>query len=60
MQHDQHEPTGELESNTKETMGQRAARWIDDPTGSVVAGTIFPTAAIGVVVGGIFGLGMVV
>jgi len=43
----------------RESIGQRAARWIDDPTSSVVAGTIFPTAAIGVVVGGIYSLALV-
>ena len=43
----------------KETLGAKAARWIDDPVGSVVTGIAFPTAAIGIVLGGIWGLGFV-
>ncbi len=39
-----------------ETLGQKFARWIDDPLGSVLAGIAFPTAAVGVVIGGIYGL----
>ena len=44
---------------TPETLGDKAARWIDDPVGSVVAGIAFPTAAVGIVMGGIWGLGFV-
>lgn len=44
---------------TEETLGDKAARWIDDPVGSVVAGIAFPTAAFGIVLGGIWGLGFV-
>ena len=44
---------------TQETLGDKAARWIDDPVGSVVAGIAFPTAAVGIVMGGIWGLGFV-
>ena len=44
---------------TDETLGEKAARWIDDPVGSVVAGIAFPTAAVGIVMGGIWGLGFV-
>ncbi len=42
-----------------ESFGEKAARMIDDPVGSVVAGIAFPTAAVGVVIGGIWGLGFV-
>jgi hypothetical protein len=44
---------------TDESLGAKAARWIDDPVGSVVAGIAFPTAAVSVVIGGIWGLGFV-
>ncbi len=44
---------------TDETLGEKAARWIDDPVGSVVAGIAFPTAAVGIVMGGIWSLGFV-
>ncbi|MCR9262428.1 MAG: hypothetical protein NXH95_22165 [Pseudomonadaceae bacterium] len=43
----------------KETLSTKTARWIDDPVGSVVAGIAFPTAAVGIVMGGIWGLGFV-
>jgi hypothetical protein len=46
-------------ATTKETFGEKTARWIDDPVGSVVAGIAFPTAAVGIVIGGIWGLGFV-
>ena len=53
------ETTTDNTTPTKETFAQKTARWIDDPVASVVAGIIFPTVAVGVVLSGIFGLGLV-
>ncbi|MEZ5557024.1 MAG: hypothetical protein R3E86_22515 [Pseudomonadales bacterium] len=41
------------------TLGERTARLIEDPVGSVVAGLIAPAAAVGFVVSGIYGLALI-
>ena len=43
----------------KAGFGQNLAKWIDDPVGSVVVGTIFPAAAVMFLVGGIYGIGLI-
>jgi hypothetical protein len=43
----------------RESLGQRLARWIDDPFASVIVGIVAPTAAVAIVVGAIAGLGVV-
>jgi hypothetical protein len=40
----------------QETLGQKAARLIDDPVGSVMIGTALPAFAVTLIVGGIYGL----
>jgi hypothetical protein len=51
--------TASPKSVSRETLGQKTARWIDDPVASVVAGIAFPTAAVGFVVGGIYSLALI-
>jgi len=52
-------PSSTPESSTADTWGQRTARLIEDPVGSVVAGVVAPAAAVGVVVSAIYGLGLI-
>lgn len=44
---------------TDEAFGQKLAKWIDDPVGSVVVGTAFPMAAVMFLVGGLYGVGLI-
>jgi hypothetical protein len=41
------------------TFGEKMASVIDDPFGSVIAGIVAPTIAVGFVISGILGLGLV-
>jgi hypothetical protein len=41
------------------TLGQKLARMIDDPVGSVVVGTAFPTAAVMFIAGGMYSIGLI-
>lgn len=41
------------------TLGQKFARMIDDPVGSVVLGTAFPAAAVMFIAGGMYSIGLV-
>jgi hypothetical protein len=51
-----HNDLSDLNDITPETLGQKTARWIDDPVGSVVIGTALPAAAVSILTGGIYGL----
>lgn len=51
-----HNDLSEPSSIIPETLGQKTARWIDDPVGSVAIGTALPAAAVGILTGGIYGL----
>jgi hypothetical protein len=44
---------------TDQSFGQKLAKLIDDPVGSVVVGTAFPMAAVMFLVGGIYGIGLI-
>ena len=50
------EVTAAVEENT---VGQRLARWIDDPFASVIFGIVTPAVASSVVLSGIWALGIV-
>jgi len=51
-----HNDLSESSSINPETLGQKTARWIDDPVGSVAIGTALPAAGVGILTGGIYGL----
>ena len=54
-----HNSSPAAQSATAGSFGQKLAKWIDDPVGSVVVGTAFPAAAVMFLVGGIYGIGLI-
>jgi hypothetical protein len=59
MSVEEHKHAIQTETPATASVADKAAKMIDDPVDSVILGIAFPTAAVSVVIGGIYGLSLV-